>query len=145
MDDSEDARRAAKRVLEIQEPGTTKIVAFHSIEHHMIPPVIPLSYGNNYTIPAAQISEIRAAYRKRGDEILKNTEEMFKNANIDIETRLILDEAPEDYIDHIVDEENFDLVALGSKGDHSKVKEVFMGSVAHKVLSEAECDVLAVR
>jgi nucleotide-binding universal stress UspA family protein len=145
MDDSLDAKRAAKRVLELQKPGITKIVAFHSVEHHMIPTVIPLSYGSTYSIPADQISEIREKYRKKGDEILKKTKKMFEKANIEIDTRLIFDEDPEDYIERIVEEENFDLVALGCKGDHSKVKEVFMGSVAQKVLNNADCDVLAVR
>jgi nucleotide-binding universal stress UspA family protein len=145
MDASEDAKRAAKRVLELQEPGITKVVAFHSVEHHMLPPMISLSYGNSYSIPGAQLSKIREEYRKKGDEILKATEKMFKEANIEIDTRLIFDEAPEDYINHIVDEENFDLVAMGVKGDHSKLEEVFMGSVAQKVLNDVDCDVLAVR
>lgn len=145
MDSSNDAKRAAKRVLELQEPGITKVVAFHSVEHHMIPQVIPLSYGSTYSIPATQLSEIREEYRKKGAEILKDTEELYKNADISIETRLIFDEPPEKYIERVVKEENFDLVALGCKGDHSKLEQVFMGSVAQKVLNNADCDVLTVR
>jgi len=150
MDGSDDAKRAAARVLDLQEPGVTKIAAFHSYEHHMIPRTIPLTVPNInptiYTIPGAEYSKIAEQYKQLGQRILKETKELFLNADIEIETRLIADEEPEDYINRITKEENFDLVVLGCKGDHSKLKQIFMGSVAQKVLnSDTPADILTVR
>ncbi|MBD3342040.1 MAG: hypothetical protein GF353_23270 [Candidatus Lokiarchaeota archaeon] len=115
----------------------------------MLPKVLPLATplpgGGSYNIPASDYTRIRREYREAGQKLLDATEEMFKNANLTIETRLIEEDDPEDYIIRIADEENFDLVMLGYKGEHSKVKQVLMGSVAEKVLNEASCDVLVVR
>jgi nucleotide-binding universal stress UspA family protein len=62
-----------------------------------------------------------------------------------VETRLIEDLSPSEYITKIVNEENFDLVVIGSKGHHSKIKEIFLGTVSSHVLKNASCDVLIVR
>ena len=65
--------------------------------------------------------------------------------NQKVETRLIYNTMPEDYIKKIVKEEEFDLVILGCKGDHSKLRRTFLGTVPDKVINEAPCDVLIVR
>jgi len=150
MDASDNAKRAAARVIDLHEPGITKIVAFHSYQHHMLPQRIPLTVPtlnpSAYTLPRVDYANIREQYKKAGLAILEETKELFLNAEIDIETRLISDEEPEDYINRITKEENFDLVALGCKGDHSKLKQIFMGSIAQKVLnSDTPADILTVR
>ncbi len=147
MDGSDDAKRAAKKVLELQQPGVTKVVAFHSADHHMIPIRISLAtpLGGTYAIPAADYSRIRQEYREAGTRLLNATDKMFKDANIEIETRLIESEDPDQYIERITKEENFDLVVLGCKGHHSKLEEVFIGTVAENALNKAACDVLLVR
>ena len=93
----------------------------------------------------SRVTCIKDENKKIGKKILDDTKDIFAKANKAIETRLIKDEDPEDYIMRIVEEEDFDLVALGSKGEHSRLKEIFMGSIAQKVLNDASCDVLVVR
>ena len=147
MDGSDDSRRAAQKVLDLLQRGTvTKIVAFHSVEHPILANLaVPMTIG----VPSRNLSttpqKIREEYKMIGKKILKNTENLFKKAGKLIETRLIEEEDPEDYILRVIDEEGFDLVALGSKGDHSKLKEILIGSIAQKILNEASCDVLVVR
>lgn len=146
MDGSDDAKRAAKKVLDLLQPNTvTKIVAFHSVEHPIaLALTVPLTIGGpNH--PSMSPERIKEEYKLAGKKILDQTENLFKKAGKLIETRLIEGEDPEDYIMRVVEDENFDLVALGSKGDHSKLKEMFMGSIAQKVLNEVPCDVLIVR
>ena len=146
MDNSEDAKRAAKRVIDLLQPNTiTKIVVFHSVEHPIaLALTVPLTIGGP-THPSMSPERLKEEFKIAGKKILNETEEMFKKVNKLIETRLIEGEDPDDYILRVVEEEGFDLVALGSKGDHSKLKEIFMGSIAQKVLNEASCDVLIVR
>lgn len=150
VDSSKNARRAAARVIDLYEPGITKITAFHSYKHHLVPRIIPIAVPNispsTYTMPEVDYKEIEEHYKLAGQKILGDIKELFLNAKIDIETRLIRDEEPEDYIERITKKENFDLVVLGCKGDHSKLKEIFMGSIAQEVLnSDVPADVLAVR
>ena len=42
-------------------------------------------------------------------------------------------------------EENFDLVVLGAKGHHSKIKEILLGTVLTKVVKCVQCDILIVK
>jgi len=41
--------------------------------------------------------------------------------------------------------DDFNLIALGCKGEHSKLRRILLGTVATNLLNEASCDVLFVR
>ncbi|TFG26461.1 MAG: universal stress protein [Promethearchaeota archaeon] len=143
MDNSEDAKRAAKRAMEFAKRDKSKVIAFHSVLHHLSE--MNLGFSGIGNAGSAVSLTIHQDYIKAGNELLKATEKMFKEANIEIESRLIYDIAPEDYIEQIVDEENFDLVILGCQGEHSKLERVFLGTVPEKVINSANCDVLIIR
>jgi len=149
LDSSEDSKRAAEKVAELHNKLGSNIVVFHSVEHHMLPKILPLNVPfmnlSYYTIPPVDRRKILEVYAKQGQELLDQAEKMFSMKETPIEKRLIRDEKPGDYMIRIVEEENFDLVVLGCKGQHSKIKQVLMGTVATKVLNNASCDVLIVR
>jgi len=99
----------------------------------------------HYIDSAVDYTKIKVEYRDAANKVLSETERMFTGGFGTLETRLIEDENPEDYIERITEEESFDLVVLGCKGEHSKLKTIFLGSVATKALNNAACDVLVVR
>jgi len=115
--------RAAKRVIEIQKDSEGEIVAFHSILHR----------NSN--------SDLADHKKKVFDEI----EKLFEEVNLSIETRLILDQNPEDYIQNIVEKENFNLVVLGYSGKHGIIKRRLLGSIPTEVMNNVLCDVLIVK
>jgi nucleotide-binding universal stress UspA family protein len=147
-DGSDNANRAAERVIEFQKKWDSKVVAFHSIEHHMIPKAIPFAIpmlpGQTYPIPTVDYEKILKKYEKAGEKILTETKKMFDDAGMPVETRLIENEKPEDYILNILEKEYFDLIVLGSKG-HSTLERIFTGSVTQEVLNNTYCDLLVVR
>ncbi|MFW9897206.1 MAG: universal stress protein [Candidatus Thorarchaeota archaeon] len=169
MDNSDDAFRAARRVVEnvedsrqtttneLSDSETTEyknnklpeIIVFHSTEHRSFIEKIPIgvssSFGPHYSIPSIDYKKIQEEYKLHGQNILKKTRDLFEQNNIDIETRLIDDEKPEDYMKKVVEDENIDLVVLGSKGEHSKLEQIFSGTIAQKVVNDVPCDVLVVR
>ncbi|MFX0132450.1 MAG: universal stress protein [Candidatus Hodarchaeota archaeon] len=148
FDGSKDSIRTARKVIELQKKWNSKVVAFYSIEHHLIDMFVgfqlPIGPGFYTNVPRSY-KDIQIDYKIEGEKILDYVKKMFNNEGIPLETRLIKDEDPEDYIERIVEEENFDLVALGCRGNHSKLKRIFNGSVAQKVLNDAPCNVLIVR
>ena len=161
MDDSEDALRAAKRVISLVKNGAepilkennkikTKIVAFHSIMHHAFPQglliPVPSPFGSSsYMMPPIDYQILEQEYREHGEQILDKVKELFDNENLPIETRLIDDETPAEYIARINEQEKFDLVALGCKGEHSRLQEIFLGTVVYDILDKIESDILIVR
>jgi nucleotide-binding universal stress UspA family protein len=146
LDKSDDARRAAERVIEIAKNSNSKVVLFHSIEHRisdLLPP-ISVSVGL-HSSQMVMYEDLREERRIEGKKLLDETIKMFERENISTESRLITSESPEDYITRIVDEEGFDLVVLGCKGEHSFAKRVLMGTIPQIALNRASCDVLIVR
>ena len=75
---------------------------------------------------------------------LSEVKRLFEGSKAAVETRVVSDKEPDDYIRDAVEKEGFDLVILGCTGEHSKIKR-FMGTVPAKVINDAPCDVLIVR
>lgn len=169
MDNSDDAFRAARRTVEIvkyqnlkekkfqnikqedkvRNTNQPEVIAFHSTEHHKllekIALYVPSSFGPSYSIPSVDYRKLQEEYEVYDKKILKRTKELFDENHVNIETRLITDEKPEDFIEKVVKEENIDLVVIGSKGEHSKLEQIFSGTITQKVVNNVPCDILIVR
>ncbi|MFX1394243.1 MAG: universal stress protein [Promethearchaeota archaeon] len=149
VDGSKDSMRAAKTILEIKKKFGSKVVAFYAIENYSFPKIImpsaPIIYSAGHKVSKLDFIERRNYLEKKAIKILNQTLNIFKAENLSIETKIIFDESPEDYVERIVEEQNFDLVALGYRGKHSKLKQIFTGSIAQKLLNDAPCDILVVR
>ena len=146
LDNSDDAKRAAEKAIEIGKSSNSEVVLFHSIKHSLrnVLPAVTIPVG----LPATQMlgyDELKEAKIFEGKTLLDETKKMFERENIVAESRLIVSENPEDYITRVVEEEGFDLVVLGCKGEHSFAKRVLMGTVPQIALNRASCDVLIVR
>lgn len=140
-DGSYHANNAAEQVVEFQKKWNSKVVIFHSTNHH----TLPSSLYPNVDLPQEIYRNINEVIKEAGREILTKTKKIFNKAGLSVETRLIEDKDPEDYIKKVVGEENFDLVVLGARGHHSKLKMMLLGTVSSNVIKNAPCDVLVVR
>ena len=143
----------------------SKILIFHSVKH-MLEKVSPPSHG--WTVPYAsnvyfsgtstatpvQIKGEEYTNIKRlseyeveqiGANILDQKKAIFEELQIPVETSLVANDYPEEYIERIVKKKNFDLVVVGIKGIHSKISQIFLGSVAEDVVKNAPCDVLVIK
>ncbi|MBD3353605.1 MAG: hypothetical protein GF364_19130 [Candidatus Lokiarchaeota archaeon] len=152
VDGSEESIRAAQKAALLQKDCGSKLIIFHSVKHRMPPPRIPLLFPFNlgqdergYAIPEADYVEIQKQYERSGKEVLKKVLKELKEFDVDVEAKLVLDIDPEDYAIKMAEEEGVDLVIVGTKGHHSKLKDLIMGSVAREILNKVPCDVLIVR
>lgn len=145
IDGSPNSERALQKVIELQKNWNSKVVMIHSIKHskNLLLPQIGLTSGyGSYYINEQEILE---ESNRESEKLLFSMQERFKKENLLVETRVILDEHPEDYIERIVSEEQFDLVVIGTKGIHSKRNQLIIGSVAQKVVKHVACDILIIR
>ena len=145
IDESSDSLRAVEKVIELQNNWNCKVIMIHSIKH---PKKVTLtsialpSGGGSYYVSEQKLLNYA---KEKGEKLLYKMKEVFNKKNLPVETRLIIDEHPEDYIKRIVKEEHFDLAVIGTKGIHSKIKQIIMGSVAQRVVKYTPCDILIVR
>ncbi len=140
-DGSHHANNAAEKAVEFQKIWDSKVLIIHSIKDNRLPSEIYPNIEPLYS----KYSTLEEVYQEAGKRLLIKTKDMFGANQKSVETRLIENEPPEDYIRRVVEEENFDLVILGSRGQHSKVKKVFLGTVSSKVSKNTPCDVLIVK
>ncbi len=141
-DGSENAKRATQKVIQLVKEGSAaEAVAFHYIKHHLIPRVTP----QQYVIPEADYYRVTQEIENAGNKILAETAKMFEAGGAKVKTVLIKEQEPEEYAIDSAKKDGVDLIALGCKGHHSKLKEIFLGTVATRVLNAAKCDVLIVR
>ncbi|MFX1572954.1 MAG: universal stress protein [Promethearchaeota archaeon] len=143
IDDSQDAMDAVKKALEFKKSENSEVIVFHSVIHHISELIPNLSFTATSTTSVS--FSVHEDYINLGRKILKTVKKLFADDNQQVETRLIFDISPENYIIKKVEEENFDLVILGCKGKHSKIKRTFLGTIPNRVINNAACDVLIVR
>jgi nucleotide-binding universal stress UspA family protein len=149
-DGSEHSIKAAKRVVELQKSFGAEVVIFHAEKHYYIPekeekhgfPFFNLgedaSLKNDY-------NHFHDQFLIWGEKKLKDTQQLFIDAGLEAEIRLISDIVPSKYAEKIVKAEKFDLVVVGCKGHHSKLREIFIGTVAEKIMNKVDCDSLVIR
>jgi universal stress protein A len=90
--------------------------------------VIPLDQDSSYDL----LEEEKAKFMQLGDEL-----------KVDLANRWMLWGVPKQEIIHIAEQENVDLIVVGSHGRHGLA--LLLGSTANSVLHYAKCDVMAIR
>ena len=84
---------------------------------------------------------VKAKLMNRGRQILVEGQAIFEQAASPVDTLIELCDDPGDRIIKIAQEQNFDLIIMGSRG-LSLMKELVLGSVSSKVLHKAGCPVI---
>ena len=164
-DGSQHANRSASIIIGFYKKWGSQIFIFHSIKHWLekvsppshgwtVPYVSDAYFGATSTAAPVLIKGEEFSNIKRlsafeiehmGESILAEKKAIFEELQIPVKVRLITKEYPEDYIQRIVSKKKFDLVVVGIKGIHSKLSQIFLGSVAESVVKNAPCDVLVIR
>ena len=141
-DGSENANRALKRIVKFYKAWGSEILVIHSLKHETL---ISFAYETNAALLQMYMS-LEQENVNMGNEILYETKKFFEKASVPVELCLVVDESPEAFINRIVKEKNYDLVVLGIKGIHSKLKRaLYYGSVAKKVIKNVNCDILIIK
>lgn len=149
IDGSEEADKALYKAIEFKKEINSEIVIFHSVKHHYIPHftpmVFPTGLNYSYTMSSVDAERIQDDYKHAGEKFLSEAKEKFEKQNLSVEVRLDLDESPQNYIKRIIKEEEFDLILLGYRGHHSKLRNAVIGSVPESTLNNIDCDLLVVK
>jgi nucleotide-binding universal stress UspA family protein len=164
-DGSGHINRAASIIIGFYKKWGSQIEIFHSVKH-MLEKVSPPSHGwtvpyagdtffggTSTTNPVLIQEEVPSNIKRLSDleieqigvNILDDTKAIFDEVQVPAKTHLVTKDYPEDFIRRIVKKKKFDLVVVGIKGVHSKLSQIFLGSVAEDVVKNTPCDVLVIR
>lgn len=164
-DGSNHIDRVASIIIGFYKKWGTKIHIFHSVKH-MLEKVSPPSHGINVpytsdayftTTPTSQPVLVREdvdsnitrlseqEIERIGESILNSKAAIFEELQVPVTTHLVIKDYPEEYMRRMVKRKKYDLVVVGIKGVHSKLSQIFLGSVAEEVVKNTACDVLVIR
>lgn len=142
IDGSEHSARAIEFALDL----ATKYSATVQLLSVAQPIVLDgVSYLTQSFLPpmstARYIEEMEDIHKKILSEALKKARESNPNLTI---TKKLANGRPSEKIIEIAEDENFDLIVIGSRG-LGGIKEFFLGSVSHRVANDAKCPILIVK
>ena len=133
VDGSENSVKAAKTCVEIAKPIGAKVTALFAVDSTAY-----MSLPENIMWENVQVM-----LEKEGKDALKDIKKIFKEKGVMLSTKL-LEGGPASEIVNTADEENVDLIVMGTAG-RKGLDRFFLGSVSEKVLRTASCSVMVVK
>jgi nucleotide-binding universal stress UspA family protein len=140
VDGSHSCLHAKMLAISIARKFKSKVTVVHCVSHEFMHPELKAQYQ----LPHSILHRIAEAYLQAGKKIIRNAEEMFKEAGIDVDARLVTFEDPAEFVLEIVKDEGYDLVVIGNRAGNQS-ERYSLGSVTEKVARHAECPVLIVK
>jgi len=140
VDGSHSCLHAKMLAFSIAKKFNSKVTVVHVASHEFMHPELKAQYQ----LPHSILHKIDEAYLEAGKKIIRNAEEMFREAGILVDARLVTYEDPAEYLLELVKDEKYDLVVIGNRAD-TQSERYSLGSVTEKVARHAECPVLIVK
>jgi len=140
VDGSHSCLHAKMLAFSIAKKFKSKVTVVHVVTHEFMHPELKAQYQ----LPHSILHRIDEAYLQAGKKIIRNAEEMFREAKIEVDARLVTFEDPAEFILEIVKDEGYDLVVIGNRAGNQS-ERYSLGSVTEKVARHAECPVLIVK
>jgi len=140
VDDSHSSFHAEMLASLIASRFESKITVVHCISHECMHPELKAQYR----LPPSILRRLEEVYLELGKKVIRNAEEFFRGAGIEVDARLITFEDPAEFILQLVKDEGYDLVVIGNRAE-SQYPRYSLGSVTEKVARHAECTVFIVK
>jgi nucleotide-binding universal stress UspA family protein len=140
VDGSHSCLHAKMLAVSIAKKFKSKITVVHCASHEFMHPELKAQYQ----LPHSILHKIDEAYLQAGKKIIRNAEEMFKEAGIEVDAKLVTYEDPAEFILQLVKDEGYDLVVIGNRAGNQS-ERYSLGSITEKVARHAECPVLIVK
>ena len=133
VDYSEQGDYVAKKARSLAYKYQAKLSIIHVLDNIPMPDtnygtVIPLNQDSSDELLEAE----KAKLMQLGDQL-----------HVDLANRWMLWGVPKQEIIHIAEQEQVDLIVVGSHGRHGLA--LLLGSTANSILHHAKCDVMAIR
>lgn len=134
-DGSDYSNRAAEHALWIADKSDAQIIALNVVETSKLPEI----RSNNLK------KQLHEMMESDGKSALESIYNIFQNYENKLKTTFLIKKgSPSDIILKTIEDEDIDIVIMGTSGKHG-LDRLFLGSVAEKVLRDANCTVTIVK
>ena len=140
VDGSHSCLHAKMLASSLAKKFNSKVTVVHVASHEFMHPELKAQYQ----LPHSILHKIDEAYLKAGKKIIRNAEELFREAGVPVDARLVTYEDPAEFLLQLVKNEKYDLVVIGNRAE-TQSERYSLGSVTEKIARHAECPVLIVK
>ncbi len=140
VDGSHSCLHAKMFASSLAKKFNSKVTVVHVVSHEFMHPELKAQYQ----LPHSILHKIDDAYLETGKKILRTAEELFREAGIPVDAKLVTHEDPAEFVLELVKDEKYDLVVIGNRAE-AQSERYSLGSVTEKVARHAECPVLIVK
>jgi nucleotide-binding universal stress UspA family protein len=140
VDGSHSCLHAKLLALSLAKKFNSHVTVVHVITHEFMHPELKAQYQ----LPPSILEKIDDTYLEAGKKIVRNAEQLFTEAGIDVDARLLKYEDPAETVLKLVKDEKYSLVVIGNRAD-TQAEDFSLGGVTEKVARHAECPVLIVK
>jgi nucleotide-binding universal stress UspA family protein len=140
VDGSHSCLHAQMFAFSLAKKFNSKVTVVHVVSHAFMHPELKAQYR----LPDSILSRIDDAYLASGKKIVRNAEELFREAGIPVDAKLVTHEDPAEFVLQFVKDNKYDLVVIGNRAETQSERHS-LGSVTEKVARHAECPVLIVK
>ena len=141
IDSSEYSTNAIEMGKKMAKAFGSKVVLINVLDI-----ILPITYYevNRYVEAGGNIPNLYEESHKQAEELLKKAKESFGEMSKDVETVVLEGDSANKIIEYTNDND-FDLVIMGSHGVGSALNRFLMGSVTTKVLHHIKKPILVVK
>jgi nucleotide-binding universal stress UspA family protein len=140
VDGSHSCLHAQMFAASLAKKFNSKVTVVHVVSHEFMHPELKAQYK----LPDSILHKIDDAYLESGKKIVRNAEELFREAGIPVDARLVTHEDPAEFVLQLLKDEKYDLAVIGNRAETQSARHT-LGSVTEKVARHAECPVLIVK
>ena len=140
VDGSHSCLHAKMLAASIAKKFNSKVTVVHVASHEFMHPELKAQYQ----LPHSILHKLDDAYLEAGKKIIRTAEELFREAGVPVDSKLVIYEDPAEYLLELVKNEKHDLIVIGNRAD-TQSERYSLGSVAEKVARYADCSVLIVK
>ncbi len=154
VDASDESTKALREAAHLAKIFRAELHVFHAVAHHVdfsliqVPILVPFAMARPVGY-GADSETLRESYEQAGKDIIADAQDYVERlqlgSDMQVSYHLELEVSPEEFAVDFAKKNSIDLIVLGCRGHHSRVREAVLGTVPTKILNEAPCQVLIVR
>ncbi|MFX0132451.1 MAG: hypothetical protein ACFFDN_02270 [Candidatus Hodarchaeota archaeon] len=145
IDGTEGSIESVKQVWDIQRKWKSKIIILLFITNNFLlnsPTVTTLVPMRWFLFNSPYLKIMK---KEEGNLFLKKFKKLITDDEESIESHLIIDENPEDYINRIINKDDIDLVILSLKEMNCILNDIFVNNANKDILNNYHFDILIAR
>jgi nucleotide-binding universal stress UspA family protein len=140
VDGSHSCLHAKMLASSIAKKFNSKVTVVHVVSHEFMHPELKAQYQ----LPNSIIHKIDDAYMQAGKKIIRTAEELFREAGVPVQSKLVTHEDPAEFLLEMVKGKDCSLVIIGNRAETQSERHS-LGSITEKIARHAECPVLIVK